>query len=108
MTGVVNHLAPFQKISLALSRPIWSFVVLLAPVELEKQRFRTTYLTARTSADGTFSVTGAPPGEYFVFARRREDLPPIVTEEFVRTENPKAQRIALAPGEQKQLEGRLP
>jgi hypothetical protein len=107
MTGVVNHLAPFQKISLALSRPIWSFVVLLAPVELEKQRFRTTYLTARTSPDGTFSVTGAP-GEYFVFARRREDLPPIVTEEFVRTENPKAQRITLAASEQKQLEVRVP
>jgi hypothetical protein len=82
-------------------------IVLLAPVELERQRFRTAYLTARTSADGTFSVTGAP-GEYFVFARRREDLLPIVTEEFVRTENPKAQRIALAPGEQKQLEVRVP
>ncbi|MDQ2936887.1 MAG: carboxypeptidase-like regulatory domain-containing protein [Acidobacteriota bacterium] len=83
------------------------FVVLLAPVESERQRFRTAYLTARTSADGTFSVTGAP-GEYFVFARRREDLPPIVSEEFVRAESPKAQRVALAAGEQKQLELRVP
>lgn len=32
----------------------------------------------------------------------------IVTEEFVRTEAPRAQRIALAPGERKQLEVRVP
>lgn len=32
----------------------------------------------------------------------------MVTEEFVRTEAPKAQRISLAPGEQKQLEVRVP
>jgi len=65
------------------------------------------YLTARSSADGTFSITGAP-GEYFLFARGREELPAIVSEEFVRTEGPKAQRVLLASDEQKQMEVRVP
>lgn len=82
-------------------------VVLLAPVESEKQRFRTAYYTSRTSADGTFSLVGAP-GEYFVFARKREELPAIVTEEFVRAEAPGAQHVVLAAGEQKRIELRVP
>ncbi len=87
-------------------QPTDDVVVLLAPVDPAKQRFRTSYLTSRPGADGSFSLTGAP-GEYFVFARRRDDLPGIVTEEFVRTAAQNAQRIVLAPGEQKRLELRL-
>jgi len=83
------------------------FVLLLAPVEPEKQRFRIAYLTARTTPDGAYSVSGAP-GEYFIFARRRDDLPPIVTDEFVRTESSKAQRVVLVSGEQKRLDLRIP
>ena len=83
------------------------FVLLLAPVEPEKQRFRIAYLTARTTPDGAYSVSGAP-GEYFIFARRRDDLPAIVTDEFVRTESSKAQRVVLVSGEQKRLDLRIP
>lgn len=83
------------------------FVLLLAPVEPEKQRFRIAYLTARTAPDGAYSVNGAP-GEYFIFARRREDLPPIVSDEFIRSEAAKAQRIVLVSGEPKRLDLRIP
>jgi hypothetical protein len=75
-----------------------NLVVLLAPVESEKQRFRTTYLTARTDPSGRYSVSGAP-GEYFVFARRREELPAIVSEEFVRSLAPNANRVVIVAGQ---------
>lgn len=78
-------------------------VVLLAPVEPGKQRFRTAYLSTRTGPDGTFTISG-PPGEYFVFARQRDDLPPIVSAEFVRGAAAKATRITLKAGEQKQID----
>jgi hypothetical protein len=81
-------------------------VVLLAPVESEKQRFRTAYLSSGSRPDGTFTVSG-PPGEYFVFARQREDLPPIVSEEFVRVAAAKATRITLKAGEQQQIDVRM-
>lgn len=82
-------------------------MLLLAPADASKQRFRTAYLTARTAADGSFSITG-DPGEYFVLARKRDQFPAIVTEEFVRTEGSRAQRVVLVSGEQKQLTLRIP
>jgi hypothetical protein len=75
-----------------------NLVVLLAPVEPEKQRFRTAYLTARTNPNGHFSVSGAP-GEYFVLARRREELPAIVSEEFVKSISESAARVVIAAGQ---------
>ena len=84
-----------------------NYIVLLAPVQREKQRFRTSYLTARTASDGSYSLTGEP-GEYYVFARKRDDLPPIVTEEFVRLEAPKAKRVSLSSGEPTRLDLRIP
>lgn len=83
------------------------FILLLVPVEVRKQRFRTAFLTARTTPDGSFSLRGAP-GEYFVFVRRRAEFPPIITEEFVRAEAANAQRVVLAPGEQKRIDLRVP
>lgn len=83
------------------------YVVLLAPVRTELQRFRTVYLTARSAADGTFQLKGEP-GEYFVFARQRGDLPAIITEDFVRTEGPRAQRVKLIAGEPNRLEVKVP
>jgi Carboxypeptidase regulatory-like domain len=80
-------------------------VVLLAPVESSKQRFRTAYLSTRVTADGTFSVSG-PPGEYFVFAGRRDELPPIMSEEFVRGAGGKAVRVTLVAGTEKHLDVR--
>jgi hypothetical protein len=85
------------------NQDISEYVVLLAPVETGKQRFRTSYLTSRLAADGSFSVTGAP-GEYFVFAKRREDLPGIVSEEFVRTQLTSARRVVLVAGQEKRLD----
>jgi hypothetical protein len=81
-------------------------VVLLAPVESEKQRFRTAYLSTRTSSDGTFSIAGTP-GEYFVFARQRDELPPIMSGEFVRSAAAKALRVTLKAGEQQQIDVRV-
>ena len=80
-----------------------NLVVLLAPVESAKQRFRTAYLTARTAADGRYSVSGAP-GEYFVFARQREDLPPIVTEAFVKSQAANAKRVLIVSGQRNQID----
>ena len=85
---------------------ISDIVVLLAPVESGKQRFRTAYLSTRTGPDGTFTISG-PPGEYFVFARQRDDLPPIVSAEFVRDAARKATRITLKAGEQQQIDVRV-
>lgn len=78
-------------------------VVLLAPVAAEKQRFRTAYLSTRTAPDGTFSISGAP-GDYFVFARHRDDLPAIVSENFVRSAAETASRIVLASGVSKRID----
>lgn len=83
-----------------------NLVVMLAPVESEKQRFRTAYLTARTAPDGRYSVSGAP-GEYFVFARRREELPAIVTEEFVRSQAVNAKRVVIVSGQPNQMDLRV-
>ncbi|HWN07871.1 MAG TPA: carboxypeptidase-like regulatory domain-containing protein [Pyrinomonadaceae bacterium] len=83
------------------------YTVLLAPVRNELQRFRTSYLTARTAADGTFQLTGEP-GEYFVFARQRGDFPAIITEDFVRVEGSRAQRIKLTAGETSRLDVKIP
>jgi hypothetical protein len=82
-------------------------VLLLAPVDPDKQRFRTAYLATRTAPDGAYSISGAP-GEYFIFVRRRNELPGIVTDEFVRTEAAKAQRVVLVSGELKRLDLRIP
>jgi hypothetical protein len=84
-----------------------NLVVLLAPVEPGKQRFRTAYFSTRTSPEGAYSVTAAP-GEYFVFARRRDELPALVTEDFVKKQAGTATRAVLAPGEQKHLDLRVP
>lgn len=83
-----------------------NLVVLLAPAEAEKQRFRTAYLTTRTAPDGRYSVSGAP-GEYFLFARRREELPAIVTEEFVRSQAGNAKRVILTSGENARMDVRM-
>jgi hypothetical protein len=81
-------------------------VVLLAPVDPARQRFRTAYLSARTRADGAFSISGTP-GEYYVFARHRDELPPIVTEEFVRAMAAKVSRVTLTSGHQQRLDVRV-
>lgn len=83
-----------------------NIVVLLAPVATDQQRFRTAYLSTRTTTDGAFSISG-PPGEYFIFARQREDLPALVSEEFVRIAAPSATRVLLISGETKRLDLRV-
>jgi hypothetical protein len=83
------------------------YIVLLAPIEPERRRFRTGHLTTRSSPDGTFAVSGTP-GEYFVFVRRREELPPIVTEEFFRSASVNAQRVVLRSNEQTRSDFRVP
>jgi len=89
------------------SEGLSDYVVLLAPVRKELQRFRTAYLTARTRADGTFQLVGEP-GEYFLFARQRGDLPAIITEEYVRIEGAKAQRVSLTAGETSRHDIKVP
>lgn len=48
------------------------------------------------------------PGEYLVFARRRDQLPGIMSEEFLRNEVGNAIRVTVAAGEQKRLDLRGP
>jgi hypothetical protein len=69
----------------------------------QKQRFRTTYLTARTDANGRYSVSGAL-GEYFVFARRREELPPIVSQEFVKSQAANAKRVVIVSDQSNRMD----
>jgi hypothetical protein len=89
------------------NQPLGEVVVLLAPAESEKQQFRTSYFTTRTASDGAYSVSVAP-GEYLVFARRRDQLPRIMSDEFLRNEAGNATRVTVAAGEQKRLDLRGP
>jgi carboxypeptidase family protein len=82
---------------------VGNLVVLFAPVEPEKQRFRTSYLTARTDPNGQYSVSGAP-GEYFVLARRRDELPGIISEEFIRSQAPTANRVVIVAGQSNRMD----
>ena len=84
----------------SVGQEIGDYVVVLVPVEAAKQRFRTSYLTTRPAADGSFSLSGAP-GEYFVLVRKRDGLPPILTEDFIKAEAPAAERIILSAGDQR-------
>lgn len=89
------------------NQPLGEIVVLLAPAEAAKQQFRTSYFTTRTAADGAYSVSVAP-GEYLVFARRRDQLPGIMSDEFLKNEAGNATRVTVANGEQKRLDLRGP
>src|SRR6267143_1381969 len=82
------------------NQPAGDLIVLLAPAESEKQQFRMSYFTTRTAADGAYSLVIAP-GDYLVFARRRDQLPGIMSDEFIRNEAGKAIRVTVAAGEQK-------
>ena len=84
-----------------------NYVLLLVPVELTRQRFRSAYPTARTKPDGSYSLNGEP-GEYFVLARQRDEFPPIITEDFVRSATAKAPRVTLVAGEQTKFTVRIP
>lgn len=75
------------------------WVVLIIPADASEQRFRTSMLSVRTSADGSFRVSGAP-GEYLIIARSQNELPGLLTPEFFRNGMPDAERITLKPGEQ--------
>jgi hypothetical protein len=101
--GVVSGRVVSEKNGEGLS----GYMVLLAPVQPEKQRFRTAYLATRTSSDGSYSLA-AEPGEYFVIARQRDDFPAIMTQEFVNVEGARAQRVVLVSGERKRLDLRIP
>lgn len=90
----------------ANNEPRGGMQVLLAPIDNEKQRFRTAYPTVRTDPDGNFTLSG-PPGEYYLFARRRDDLPAIVSPEFVQSNLSSAQRVTLVAGETKTVEVRV-
>jgi len=48
-------------------------------------------------------VSGAP-GEYFVFAMRREELPAIVLEEFVRSLAANANRVVIVAGQSNRID----
>lgn len=89
------------------NQQLGEMVVLLAPAESEKQQFRTSYFTTRTAADGAYSLS-VTPGEYLVFARRRDQLPGIMSDEFLRNEAGNATRVTVAAGEQKRLDLRGP
>jgi hypothetical protein len=75
------------------------WVVLIVPADASEQRFRTSMLSVRTSADGSFRVSGAP-GEYLIVARNRSELPGLLTPKFFRNGMPDAERITLKSGEQ--------
>jgi hypothetical protein len=75
------------------------WVVLIIPANASEQRFRTSMLSVRTAADGSFRVSGAP-GEYLIIARNPNGLPGLLTPEFFRNGMPDAERITLKPGEQ--------
>ncbi len=73
--------------------------MLIVPADASEQRFRTSLLSERTAADGSFRISGAP-GEYLIFTRNLNELPGMLTPEFFRSRIPDAVRITLKPGEQ--------
>ena len=79
------------------------WVVVLLPANPAEQRFRTSLITVRTSADGSYAVSGAP-GEYLIFARQRDELPVIFSPEFLRAHILDAQLVTLKAGERTTLE----
>ncbi len=56
--------------------------------------FRTGYISTRTNAQGALAASGSP-GEYLMFARRRDELAPLLDREFFEDQDPDAQRITL-------------
>ena len=75
------------------------WVVLAVPAHPSERRFRTSLLSVRTAADGSFRLSGVP-GEYVVFTLKREDMPGILTPEFFQKDIPGAKRVTLKRGEQ--------
>jgi hypothetical protein len=80
-------------------------VVLFLPVEPWKQRFRTAYTAVQTAPDGSFTAKIAP-GEYLVLARKRDQLPPLISSDFIQRLSG-LMRIALVADEQKAVELQL-
>jgi hypothetical protein len=81
-------------------------VVMLVPVDPGKQRFRTSTFAVRTTSDGSYALS-IPPGDYFVVARSRDELPGVATQQFMRNLAGNAQRVSLGSSEQKRLDLRL-
>lgn len=81
-------------------------VVVFAPTESWKQRFRTAYTVVQIAPDGSFSSKVAP-GEYLIFARRRDQLPPLITPSFIQTLGARAATVALKADEQQTVDLRL-
>ena len=82
------------------------FVVVLVPVESWKQRFRTAFTVIQIEPDGSFSGKVAP-GEYLIFARRRNQLPPLITPDFIQTLGAGASTVALKADEQQTVDLKL-
>ncbi|HKP47264.1 MAG TPA: carboxypeptidase-like regulatory domain-containing protein [Pyrinomonadaceae bacterium] len=95
------------RVSTADKQSAVDYVVLLLPVNQEKQRFRTTYFTSKVAADGTYGLN-APAGEYFIFARQRDQLPPLITNQFIQKELVNSERISLGAGDKKTVDLRAP
>ena len=78
-------------------------VVLLVPAEAAKQRFRLNYTAVQTASDGSFSARVAP-GTYLLLARRRDQLPALITPQFMQSLSPRTERIELSAGESKTVQ----
>ena len=98
---VSGHVGSEQKQALT------DFVVMLIPAAEEKQRFRTTYFSSRVAVDGGYALN-APPGEYVLFARQRDQLPVLVSNDFIQKALENSERVTLAASDKKQIDLRVP
>jgi hypothetical protein len=95
----------FARVSGRVTSPTEDqIVVLFLPVEPWKQPFRTAYTAIQTAPDLSFTAKIAP-GEYFVLARKRDQLPPISSDFIQRLSG--LMRITLVADEQQAVELRL-
>jgi len=81
-------------------------VVLFVPSDVNRQRFRLSYVAARVTSNGTFQAK-LPPGDYLVLARTRDRLPSVITPEFMRRLGADVQKVSLLPDARTTVQVRL-
>ena len=91
----------------AQGAPLRGAYVTLLPADPARRRLRTARLSASTSPDGSFRVSGAP-GEYLVVVFRSGQTAYELGEAAVEARATSAPRVTLAPGEPKRMDFTAP
>ncbi|MBA2645416.1 MAG: carboxypeptidase regulatory-like domain-containing protein [Pyrinomonadaceae bacterium] len=88
-------------------KPLRGGVVALVPADPGKWRSRDAFLYGNISAEGAFTVNGAP-GEYLVVVWQSAEAAPAFDEEYIKARVADAPRVTLRTGERKSLDLTVP